>query len=77
MATIKDKTDHVTDLLMAANVFDCKDLQTICRNVLDDTADLNPSIGKFLHEHNVPVMSEYVPVLAFDVSVRAFMRTCV
>lgn len=50
IATIRDKLDGVQDLLAAAELFGLEHLATICRNVMDDSEFLNPSIGTWLND---------------------------
>jgi hypothetical protein len=39
------KKEEVVDLIMTANLLDVKELATVGENILNNTEDLNPSIG--------------------------------
>jgi len=50
IATIKDKSDGVTEIIEVAEMYECKELVTICRNILEGNEFLNPSIGTWLND---------------------------
>ena len=47
VATIANKSDHVTEIIEVAKMFHCDSLVTICENILGGLTELNPSIGEF------------------------------
>lgn len=50
ISIIKDKTDFVRDTAEAAKLYECEQLETICDNIVNDMAELNPSIGTWLND---------------------------
>jgi hypothetical protein len=45
ITSISGKSDFVPETMHLADMFECEELSTICRNVLEDNSELNPSIG--------------------------------
>jgi len=50
LTTISGKSDFIPETMHLAEIFDCPDLAKICLNVLEDNAELNPSIGTWLND---------------------------
>jgi hypothetical protein len=46
-ATIKDKNEPINEIMAIAEIFHCAELVTYCQNILNNTEELNPSIGTF------------------------------
>lgn len=46
ITNIADKSDFIGETKEAANLYECDRLVDICDNVLNDMAELNPSIGR-------------------------------
>jgi hypothetical protein len=40
----------ISETVLAAEMFGCEELATICQNVLDDNEDLNPSFSTYLSD---------------------------
>jgi len=49
---ISGPADFVEETRKAADAFLCTELSTICTNVMEDNAFLNPSIGTYLNDQN-------------------------
>jgi len=50
LATIADKNDHLVEIMEAASIFECSFLKSYCQNIIDNSEDLNPSIGTYLND---------------------------
>jgi Rho family protein len=50
ITVIADKADFVSDTVDAAKLYECDHLVTICENIINDMAELNPSIGTWLND---------------------------
>jgi len=49
-ATISGKNDHLDEIMKAAKTFECDELDTICKNIINEDEYLNPSIGTWLND---------------------------
>ena len=58
--------DMVSETVIAAEMFGCEELVTICQNILDENEDLNPSFSTYLSDQSGEISTKFPHFLFFQ-----------